>query len=160
MGIQGYPPKKRGPNNDPKVTMVVNNPLVPFIRPYFLGRWHGGGTRRFSGFSAANWISMFVHIKLAADISELQCVIVDARVYYKQVSTASKVDDQIFLGRFMMLCFQSWFWLHSGNRPWMKMYFLLKMGIFQPAMLVYQRVADFLFLVSYPRYSFGMVDLL
>ena len=37
---------------------------------------------------------------------------------------------------------------HSGNRshswlengPGLKMYFLLKMGIFQPAMLVYQRV--------------------
>ncbi len=26
------------------------------------------------------------------------------------------------------------------NEPWKKMYFLLNMGIFQPAMLVYQRV--------------------
>ena len=29
-------------------------------------------------------------------------------------------------------------WLENG--PGLKMYFLLKMGIFQPAMLVYQRV--------------------
>ena len=31
-----------------------------------------------------------------------------------------------------------------GNPPWMKMYLLLKMVVFQPAMLVYQRVAVFL----------------
>ena len=39
-------------------------------------------------------------------------------------------------------------WLENG--PGMKMYFLLKMGIFQPAMLVYQRVH--VFYLQIPRH--------
>ena len=32
------------------------------------------------------------------------------------------------------------------NGPGLKMYFLLNMGIFQPAMLVYRRVLEFMFI--------------
>ena len=67
------------------------------------------------------------------------------RLLYKTFPIGHRLLIRLFVGRYALGRVPS-SWLENG--PEMKMYFLLKIGIFQPAMLVYQRVVK---LGSFPQ---------